>query len=437
MGGLRVAAVQATPVFLDREATVEVAVARHRGGGVGTGPQLVVFGEAFVPAYPDWVWRSRPWRDGDWYAALGRAGRRRAQRPATTRLGEAARTSGTFVAIGSTSATRGRRSTTRCSTSAPTARSLGVHRKLMPTGGERLVWGLGDGSTSSRYRHAVGRTRRVDLLGELHAARPGRDVRAGHRRCTSRRRGTTPTSGYRRCDTSPRKVGVYVVGVTPFLRSADVRSAAPGLDELYGGDDEWMSRGNTTIVAPGGDVLAGPLVGEAGHRLRRHRPGRPAAAHAASSTSSATTAEATSSSCASTPASSARCGSEPARPMSWLRRDRRQQRTTRSAGTAVAAVCRQVRNSVPTGLRATSVSSSDCFVSSPSKTRRPLTGDRRRDRQLEHIDEPGAQQRGSPGRCCRGSRCRRRAGASARRRTRPATCSPQSRSAHDRPARST
>jgi nitrilase len=66
-----------------------------------------------------------------------------------------------------------------------------------------------------------------------------------------------------------------VVGVTPFLRGADVRAAAPGLDELYEGDDEWLSRGNTTIVAPGGDVLAGPLVGEAGIIYADIDPGLP------------------------------------------------------------------------------------------------------------------------------------------------------------------
>ncbi|MGI9622098.1 MAG: carbon-nitrogen hydrolase family protein, partial [Acidimicrobiales bacterium] len=34
--------------------------------------------------------------------------------------------------------------------------------------------------------------------------------------------------------------------------------------ELYGGDDDWLSKGNTTIVRPGGGIIEGPLVGEAG-----------------------------------------------------------------------------------------------------------------------------------------------------------------------------
>src|SRR5688572_13018106 len=66
-----IAAVQAAPVFLDRDATVAKAcglVEKAAADGAG----LVVFPETFVPTYPDWVWRSRPWDDGEagWYDRL-------------------------------------------------------------------------------------------------------------------------------------------------------------------------------------------------------------------------------------------------------------------------------------------------------------------------------------------------------------------------------
>ena len=81
----------------------------------------------------------------------------------------------------------------------------------------------------------------------------------------------------------------YVLGITSCQRGSDVPADIPGRDEIYGGDDDWMSRGNTIIVDPYGDVLAGPLIGETGHPLRGDRRRARARCRAASSTSSATT----------------------------------------------------------------------------------------------------------------------------------------------------
>src|SRR5947209_4462509 len=50
-----VAAVQAAPVFMDREATIAKACEFiHEAGSQGA--RVIVFPEAFIPAYPDWVW---------------------------------------------------------------------------------------------------------------------------------------------------------------------------------------------------------------------------------------------------------------------------------------------------------------------------------------------------------------------------------------------
>ncbi|MCA1645286.1 MAG: carbon-nitrogen hydrolase family protein, partial [Chloroflexi bacterium] len=52
---VRVAAVQAAPVFLNREATIAKAVGLV-SQAAGNGAQLVVFPESFVPCYPVWLW---------------------------------------------------------------------------------------------------------------------------------------------------------------------------------------------------------------------------------------------------------------------------------------------------------------------------------------------------------------------------------------------
>ena len=72
---------------------------------------------------------------------------------------------------------------------------------------------------------------------------------------------------------------MYVVGVTSCLRGADLPPDIPGREELYGDPDDWLSRGNTVIVGPDGDVLAGAAHRRNGHPLRRRRrqpsPGQP------------------------------------------------------------------------------------------------------------------------------------------------------------------
>jgi nitrilase len=53
-----------------------------------------------------------------------------------------------------------------------------------------------------------------------------------------------------------------VAGITSCLRGSDVPEGIPGRDEIYGGADDWMSRGNSIIVDPYGAVLAGPISGQ-------------------------------------------------------------------------------------------------------------------------------------------------------------------------------
>lgn len=141
------AAVQAAPVFLDRDATVDKAIRLTKEAG-GRGARLVVFPETFVPTYPDWVWRSRPWRDGPshWYERLLDQSVV-VPSQATDALAGAAEKAGSYLSIGVNE--REERGSTLYNTQlwfGPDGRLLGKHRKLMPTGGERLVWGMGDGS---------------------------------------------------------------------------------------------------------------------------------------------------------------------------------------------------------------------------------------------------------------------------------------------------
>ena len=142
--GTRVAAVQGTPVLYDRDATIE-QVGRLTKEAAGQGAALVAFPEAFVPGYPDWVWRTTPWADGEWYArwadqAVDVPG------AACDALGAIAAESGVYLAVPVNERAGGTIYNTLLYFG-PDGTFLGKHRKLTATGGERLVWGQGDGST--------------------------------------------------------------------------------------------------------------------------------------------------------------------------------------------------------------------------------------------------------------------------------------------------
>jgi nitrilase len=258
---LTVAAVQATPAYLDRASTLAIAAERI-GAAAASGAELVVFPESFVPGYPDWVWRRPPMSDGDWYARFA------AQAVDTSGtdldvVRDAARDAGVWVALGITERLPSGTLNNAVVYIDRAGEIAGRHRKLVPTGAERLVWGNAHDELLTV----------VDIDGVRVGALICRENYMPLARVAMYEQGVdvllAPT-----WDNSDEWVPtlrhiakegqIFVVGVTALLRGSDVPRDLSDADSLYGGDDDWMSRGNTTIVAPGGEVIAGPLIGEAG-----------------------------------------------------------------------------------------------------------------------------------------------------------------------------
>ncbi len=257
-GSATVAVVQATPVFLDRAATT-AKVCRLVKEASSAGASLVVFPEAFIPAYPDWVWRLPAWRDGPYIERLYREA---VTVPGATvdQLAAAAREAGAYVVLGINELDGGTLYNTLLYLG-PEGEVLGRHRKLVPTGGERTVWGMGDGSTlnvvSTPFGVVGGLICWENYMPLARAAMYAQGVDVY----------LAPT--WDNSDTwqsSMRHIamegGCYVVGVAPLLRGSDVPENLRG--EVYDADEDWMSRGRSVIVGPGGDLLAGPLVEEEG-----------------------------------------------------------------------------------------------------------------------------------------------------------------------------
>ena len=100
MAPVKVAAVQAAPVLLDRDETI-AKVVTLAGKAAAEGARLVAFPEAFVPGYPDWVWRTRPW-DADATALYARLFDQAVVvgSPATDLLAETAARLGIWLSVG-------------------------------------------------------------------------------------------------------------------------------------------------------------------------------------------------------------------------------------------------------------------------------------------------------------------------------------------------
>jgi nitrilase len=275
---VKVAAVQAAPVFLDREATVDKAVGLV-DKAAAEGAELIVFPETFVPTYPDWVWRARPF-DGISSALYARLVDQSVVVPSPTTgvLGDAAARAGVHLSIGVNE--RDRHGSTLYNTQllfGSDGSLLSRHRKLVPTGGERLVWGGGDGSTldvvDTPFGRVGGLTCWENYMPLARAAMYAQGIDIYLAPTWDNSDVWVPSMRH-----IAKEGRVYVIGVNFCMRASDVPDDVPGRDKLYGGPDDWLSRGNSVIVGPDGDVLAGPLEEQEGILYAELDPAAPRAA---------------------------------------------------------------------------------------------------------------------------------------------------------------
>ena len=147
---MKVACVQAEPVILDREATVDKLVALT-AEAAGQGASLLVFPEAFIPVYPSSTWAKAfaGWGDDRAKQAFARIAAEAVAVPgeAEQRIGKAAEEHGVWIVTGVTEVDPERPGTLYNTLlyHGPDGRLALRHRKLVPTNHERLVWGQGDG----------------------------------------------------------------------------------------------------------------------------------------------------------------------------------------------------------------------------------------------------------------------------------------------------
>ncbi len=258
----KVAAAQAAPVFLDRVATIDKACDLIATAG-REGARLVVFPEAFIPTYPDWVWAIPPGEEGmlnELYAEL-LANSVTIPSEATDRLCRAARLANAYVVMGmserNAEASGGSMYNTLMYIDGQ-GQILGKHRKLVPTGGERLVWAQGDGSTLEVYDTPLGKLGGL-ICWENYMPLARYTIYAWGTQlyvAATWDRGQPWLSTLRHIAKEGR---VYVIGSCIALRKDDIPNHYTFKQKFYAEGDEWINIGDSAIVNPEGEFIAGPV----------------------------------------------------------------------------------------------------------------------------------------------------------------------------------
>ncbi|MBI5014944.1 MAG: carbon-nitrogen hydrolase family protein [Deltaproteobacteria bacterium] len=267
-GRLTVAAAQFAPVFLDRDATVEKA-ADLMADAARQGVRLLVFPEAFVPGYPCWAWKVAAGEDDllrSLYAEYLESSVS-VPSPAVDRLCAAARRCRINVVLGiSERDAAGSRTSMFNSLLFLDERGtlLGRHRKLVPTGGERLIWGHGDGSTLGAFDFPFGRVGGLICWENyMPLARYSLYATGAQVYCAPTwDRGEPWLSTLRHIG---REGGVFVIGAGMALHGdhvPDRLAFKPRFDSAA--DNGWINPGDSAIADPTGALIAGPLHGEEG-----------------------------------------------------------------------------------------------------------------------------------------------------------------------------
>lgn len=264
----KLAIVQKPPVFLDKANTIALAVDSVKEAAAQQA-DLVIFTETFIPGYPAWVWRLRP--GGDWSLSEELYQRLfdnsiNMESDDLLPLHDAAREHAITIVCGIEERDNQLSRSTLYNTViiiGPDGCLLNRHRKLMPTNPERMVWGFGDASGLKVVDTPAGRVgtllcwenymplARYALYSqgiELYIA-PTYDSGDGWIGSLQH---------------IAREGRCWVVGCGNLMQGKDFPDDFPEKSRLYPDAEEWVNPGDSVVIAPGGEIVAGPQRKEAG-----------------------------------------------------------------------------------------------------------------------------------------------------------------------------
>ncbi|MFT7054025.1 MAG: nitrilase [Psychromonas sp.] len=264
----KIAIVQEAPVLLNRQKTIEKAIGFVEQAA-GQGAKLIVFPEAYISGYPAWIWRLRP--GGDW--GLSEQLHARLLSSAVnidahelSALCEAAKDNKVTIVCGLNERDGKLSRATLYNTVViinEQGEILNRHRKLMPTNPERMVWGFGDGSGLNVVDTPVGK------LGTLLCWENYMPLARYALYAQGIELYIAPTydSGdgwIGSMQHIAREARCWVISCGVCLTKSDLPADFPEKQVLYPEEDDWINPGDSVVIAPGGEIIAGPMRREKG-----------------------------------------------------------------------------------------------------------------------------------------------------------------------------
>jgi nitrilase len=261
-----VACVQAEPVILDRERTLD-KLEGLAAQAADKGAELVVFPETFVPVYPSsrWAKAFAGWQDNGAKETFAHIAQNSIAvgSPSEQRLAACARELGVWLVTGVNEVEPERPGTIYNALlyHAPDGSLALHHRKLVPTNHERLIWGQGDGRGLDAVETGFGRVGGLICwenympLARFALYEAGVEIYVA----------STADDGDAWQSTLvhiARESRSYVVSPSAFQRASSYPDDFPLASELEGAGV--LGRGGSAILAPDGTYLAGPLYDEEG-----------------------------------------------------------------------------------------------------------------------------------------------------------------------------
>ncbi|GAA4274826.1 carbon-nitrogen hydrolase family protein [Aquimarina gracilis] len=261
---VKVGVVQDSPIFFDKDQTIK-KIEEITQKCAKQGCELLVFPESFVPGYP---------RGFSFGATIGNRteqGRKLfaeyhensldLESEDLKRLEKLANTQNIYLVIGVTEKQENNGSL-YCSMLyiSPTEGLLGVHRKIKPTGTERIVWGEADGESLVTFKTKIGKLGGLICwenympLARMSMYQKGIEIHIA------------PTADSRPAWTATmQNIALegrcFVLGCNQYY----TKSMYPKrFQSLVKDEPENMCPGGSVIVSPMGKIIAGPLFDEAG-----------------------------------------------------------------------------------------------------------------------------------------------------------------------------